>query len=444
MKVLLIIITLIIFLLFINHFLVKGNKYKLLYLIVPLLFLAFNIALSNVTYTVVGEQAKIYINTATILMLVIFLIFINKNTFRIDYFYFFFVMLAFQISYTYFSNQYIYDLPMFFRLLMNYLTIILTFFIASSLRNVGSQFDTSTYLYCFNYLAILNGVLGFLQVLTGKSLLIGSFNTSILYTQGVVNVNRAVGIAGSNNSGGNLGALLFVITLNNLMSRKDMFSLFSCVITFLFTVLTQTRTAIVVIVLVLFFTFFTQKSVNKNQQFAKVIFTTLLLVSLIIFIFLFGKIMVIKLFIDRGNTAGSRFIQFNNAWSLAMKKHFWIGIGAGQWTDYLYENYKIVDIPIHSQYLNFWVENGFPIFILNVIFNITILVRTLNRKYVNGISGSFIWLFFLANLVVCNFNPNQIYTINNVVYYLTIFILMFKRVSVIDKEVKKNGKEKNN
>lgn len=60
-------------------------------------------------------------------------------------------------------------------------------------------------------------------MLTKKTLLIGSFSESILYTEGIVDSNRAVGIAGSNNSAGNLGALLFIIALFNLYKKRIYF-----------------------------------------------------------------------------------------------------------------------------------------------------------------------------------------------------------------------------
>lgn len=61
-------------------------------------------------------------------------------------------------------------------------------------------------------------------------------------------------------------------------------------------------------------------------------------------------------FLNRGNTENSRMIQFNNAISLGAKHHLLSGIGSGQWRSYLYKNFGIVDIPIHSQMLNYLVE----------------------------------------------------------------------------------------
>ncbi|WP_222848552.1 hypothetical protein, partial [Lactiplantibacillus plantarum] len=89
-------------------------------------------------------------------------------------------------------------------------------------------------------MAILNGVLSILQYITGKTLLIGNLSQSIVYTEGVTNVKRVVGLAGSNNAAGNLGVLLFCICLYNTVTQKNLFSLFSLGITTVFSLLTLT------------------------------------------------------------------------------------------------------------------------------------------------------------------------------------------------------------
>lgn len=111
---------------------------------------------------------------------------------------------------------------MFLRVILNYVSIYLCFLLCKSIKN----FYIESFFRSFNWLAILNGILGILQMLTKKTLLIGSFSESILYTEGIVDSNRAVGIAGSNNSAGNLGALLFIIALFNLYKKG--FTFFIC------------------------------------------------------------------------------------------------------------------------------------------------------------------------------------------------------------------------
>ena len=403
----------------------KGKyREQAIYVSVPLLFLAFNLSLSSGVYRIVGENLKNYINTATLVIIALCLILFNRNSLKISWEYIYFIPLFAQCIYFYCFTSDIYNLPNFIRQTLNYFSIYLCFVIGKSIKKVSLE----AFFNSFNVLAIFNGVLGIAQMITKKTLLIGNFNSSILYTEGVVNGNRAVGIAGSNNSAGNLAALLFVIIIFNLVWHKSWYSFIALVLNVVFAILTQTRIGLLAIAITFLIIFIDYKPKTRNGSLIKqILFSMLAILGVIVLIVLGDKIINV-LFTSRGNTAGERFIQYGIAWRTAIENHPLMGIGPGQWRSFLYGFYQLVDIPIHSQYLNFFVENGVFILILNIIFNFGILlscIKKLNR-FIN-LPGRrnlrlFVYTFFMANLIVSNFNPNQIYTLNNIIYYLVIFV----------------------
>lgn len=273
----------------------------------------------------------------------------------------FFLPLFFNLFLSIVSSEIeVFSFPMFFRVSLNYFSIYTCYLIALSMK----KYDIKKFLYSFNYLGIMNGVLGVLQMITKKKLLIGDFNSSILYTEGLVDGNRAVGIAGSNNSAGNLAVLLYTISLYNLLEKKDKRSFFSCMFSIIFVMLTQTRIGIVgifvsTIIMVLGF-----RTSKKEAFLKKVIFLSFSIFSLILGLLFFQNKLISIFITNRGNTESYRFVQLDYALNTAISKHPYIGIGVGQWRSYLYNNYGILNIPIHSQMFNFWIENGLIIFIL--------------------------------------------------------------------------------
>ena len=426
--VLAIVFFLVVFILYKN--LIIKDKDKVIQIIPLLLYIAFNISINSLEYRIVGEYLKLYVNVATIIIFSAVLYFLNKKTFRLSWEYLYFITLLINIIYSIFSDNISIDnFPMFLRVILNYVSIYLCFLLCKSIKN----FYIESFFRTFNWLAILNGILGILQMLTKKTLLIGSFSESILYTEGIVDSNRAVGIAGSNNSAGNLGALLFIIALFNLYKKKDLLSLSATMLTFLFILLTQTRIALLGIVpsLILIYTF--NKSSTRSQFFKKSLLTISFVgISFLALFLLFDKIYQV-FFLNRGNTENSRMIQFNNAINLGAKHHLLSGIGSGQWRSYLYNNFGIVDIPIHSQMLNYLVENGLFVFVVAIVFNIGILVTILKNSYLEKNYKLLALSLFFGNLIVSNFNPNQIYTINIIIYYLVMFYLAYYKKIKISK-----------
>ncbi len=434
MKILIALFMIVIFF-FCYYLIFDRKKDAIVYLIPLLIYFTFNIAIEDTVYRIVGEDLKNYITMTTIIFIGVVIFLWNKKMFHPNIFSFFFLILTVNILWSYFIDKNIQSVPMFLRLVLNYVTIYLAMLISITAK----ESSLNKYLRSFNILAILNGILGILQFITGKKLILGEMDGSILYTEGAVDANRAVGIAGSNNSGGNLAALLFVIVLYNFFKKKDLLSLLAVIFTGLFALLTQTRVALLAIALAILFQFFSWKSIKKTDFYKKIIVIIGLSIIFIMGFYSYFDKIVETLILNRGNTAGERFNQFSRAWDFAMKDHFWTGIGSGQWRSFLYNNYGIVDIPIHSQYLNFWVENGFPVFIANILFNFILLFKCLKNKYLQKQEKKMLLSLFFVNLVVCNFNPNQIYTINLAVYYLTMFLGCYSQ-EILNKEANGNKK----
>ncbi len=404
------------------------NRYEVIYTLPIFFYIAFNFSFSEQIYRIVGEDLKYYINTATLIIIIFLIFIINKKTKSITWHYIFFMPLLLNIFLSIFSNKIeIFSFPMFVRVALNYFSIYVCYLIALSMR----KYDLKKFLYAFNYLGIMNGVLGILQIISKKKLLIGDFNSSILYTEGLVDGNRAVGIAGSNNSAGNLAVLLYTISLYNLLTRKDVTSFFSCLLSVIFVMLTQTRIGILGIFVTTIIMVLGFKSSKKEFFLKKMIFFSFGIFGLVLGLLIFQNKLISVFVTNRGNTESYRFIQLDYALNTAISNHPYTGIGTGQWRSYLYNNYGIVDIPIHSQMVNFWAENGFIVFALFIIMNIIVLMQVIKNNFLSKKIKVFALAFFFGNFIVSNFNPNQIYTLNNIIFFLVMFLLAFYK---FDKE----------
>lgn len=403
----------------------KNYKDNIILAAILLFAFAFNVSFSDQVYRIVGEDLKFYVNTATLILLSLRILLVRKKLFIFNYGYMFFIALFINIIYQYFFTDLITNRPMFVRLLLNYFSIFLCLDISENIEDISIM----KVFRFINYLAIFNGVLGILQIITKKQLLIGNFNASILYTEGVVDSNRVVGIAGSNNSAGNLAVVLFVVAFFCLLLDKNWVSLLSVSVTLVFALLTQTRIALLAIFIAATLLFTLIKLNTRQQVLIKHIVFIIVSIVTIFIISVFSNKIIQVLITDRGNTQSSRFIQYANAWNIVIKNHFWNGIGTGQWRSFLYDNYGLVDIPIHSQYFNFWIENGFLIFILNILFNIWIVIHATIKKFIPYNIKIFLWVLFMSNFIVCNFNPNQYYTITNSLYYLIVFLVMNSKLN---------------
>lgn len=397
----------------------EKKGYYPLYFSVVLFYLAFDISFSEKAYWIVGVSSKFYINTATIVLIALVLVGMNRKIFKLTWEYFFFVPLFISI-FTFPLMNSVNNSPMYLRLTLNYLSIYFCLLIAIEVPKISLR----TFFTFFDYLAIMNGILGIAQMITNKALLIGNWSGSILYTEGIVDGSRAVGIAGSNNSGGNLAAILFVISVANYLNRRKAISIVAILMSLVFCILTQTRIALVAILFAILLYYVIDQRQSTQERLKKYIIAIFgVIVVIIVIIFTYSDIAKV-LFTDRGDTQSQRIIQFKNAWQYAIMIHPFSGIGSGQWRSFLYNNTGIVDIPIHSQYLNYWVENGIVVFLLNIVLNFGILFGILRNKILSFGAKRFAVILFLVNFIYCNFNPNEIYTLTNVLYYLVMFVLL--------------------
>ena len=130
-----------------------------------------------------------------------------------------------------------------------------------------------------------------------------------------------------------------------------------------------------------------------------------------------------ELFINRGNTESSRIVQFAEVFDNAVLKHPIWGIGLGQWRAYMYYTYDVIDLYIHSQYLNVLAEQGVISFLVFVFINLYPLYKILISNYLSLNYRVLALFLFIVNIIVSNANPNQFYLLNNIFYYMVIFMV---------------------
>ena len=148
--------------------------------------------------------------------------------------------------------------------------------------------------------------------------------------------------------------------------------------------------------------------------------------SFIIIIWIWGYKIYDILFLKRGDTTSARTTQFIRLFeSLIPNNTFWSGVGPGQYKYYMFYNIGYWDIDLHSQYLNILAEQGSLIFILFIIFNVYIFKASLS-KCEDKLQKAFVTSLFIGNLICINYNPNQYYYLNNILYYLNIYCFMYK------------------
>lgn len=424
---LLVVLTIFLFVYFYHN---PYKKFRPLYVAVLFFGFSFSIALSHQTYRVVGEDLLPYVHFFTIIIFALWLMRVNLLLLKPSVDWLFFIPLGIQAIVSW-DQGLITSSSDFLRVALNYLTVAMIVFIAES----KPRFSIKTFLQMFNYIAVFNGVLSVAQIVTKKSLLIGNADASILYTEGLVDTFRAVGIAGSNNSAGNLACLLFVICLYNLGENFTWLGASGMVMSVVAALLAQTRIAFVAMAVAAFIWFITYKTHSRDTLLVKYIMGTIfVLLALTLLGLEFEKIIQV-FFVDRGDTQNARFSQYLNAWDFGVRIHPFLGIGMGQWRSYLYNFANLVDIPIHSQYFSVMVECGVPVFIGFVIFNFDLLKKSLQSLAGNSRLRSFAVAFFAANFIVANFNPNQIYTVNVVIYYMVISFLAYHEDSLDEQTI---------
>lgn len=398
-----------------QYFFIGKDKYKHINLLMILFVFTFNPSL-GFEQTLINETNPIRINTITIAIFVCLLFVINKSTFYVGKESFFFVPLALLFFCDFITR--VDDYYKFFSITFTYLSVFLLYLIIKSIKLL----PVIKILKFVNFLALINGLLSIVQYLTGLRLLIGTFTSSILYTEGAEEARRAIGLAGTNNSAGNFGAILFGVVLYNFLKDRTFFNAFVLIVSTIGTILTFTRIGYVsIIIQLIIFVIFT-KAKKRNQSYFKIVFLSFSIPIILSIIYLASDEIINKLFTERGDTQSARFDQFIRAYDYIISKDFWFGVGTGQYKYYLYSKYGLYDIDLHSQYLNVLAENGFIMFILFVWFNIWLLVKSIKNNPERSIRILIISLY-LGNFICVNFNPNAHYYLVNVLYFLLMFLL---------------------
>ncbi len=406
----------------------KEYSYYNIIMILLFICLGLNIKVANNIQSFFDEGNIIYVPVVVFIIATVGIVRIRFNSikFKLDEFILICILLSILLSY---MNGQINDIFKFCSIVVLYLSI---FFIGFMYKNLN-EYDVERVLNAFSYMAIFNGILGILQYITNKKLLIGAFNDNIFYSQDAGSVKRAVGLAFSNNAGGNLGAILFCIVLFNYLRTKMKIHLLAVILNGIFLALTLTRLGYLAAIAetVLFFLFSKWNSISRIIK--KISFVLFGTCSALIIALIYGEKIYNTLFIQRGDTQMSRAIQYQNVFqNIIAKNTFWNGIGVGQYRYYSYYNLGIPDIDIHSQYVSVLTEQGVFIFILFIILNLYILKMALANAQ-QKLEKVFIVSLFIGNLICCNFNPNEYYLVNNLLYYLLMYCYVYKKRKIIVK-----------
>lgn len=318
---------------------------------------------------------------------------------------------------------------------VNTLNLYLAILLIALIFKTVNKYDYTKITNAISYIAIFNFFLSIFQFITNKKLLLGITNESIYYRDITGYIKRVVGIAGVNNAGGNLAAILYAVTMFNYLRTRKKIHLFAVLSTIGFSILTLTRIGYlsIIVITILFFIIFNWKS---KRAILKRLFTMIVVAVFgLLGLLLFGQDVYNKLFVDRGATQTSRFIQFKISFKYIIPENsFWEGIGGGQYTNYFFDKFGYYDMEIHSQYINVLVEQGLFILLVFTMFNLVILIKAL-AKTDTILEKVFVISLFSANLICCNFNPNQQYSVNNYLYYILMYCFVFKT------KINKNPKE---
>lgn len=312
---------------------------------------------------------------------------------------------------------YVDNVVKYFNFIVLYASLLIIYIIFKNLKYI-------TFEHIINYIAIIaffNGILGIAQYLFDKIFLPGMWNESIYFleeTGGMV--KRVVGLAGTNNAAGNFGALLVCIVLYKFLKDKSLLNLIILIVSLIFSILTLTRIGYMAIgIQVILYFIYTRTNTIKLLIKKYFIFIGLTLVGLVVLV-LWGQDIIEVLFLNRGHTANYRTTQFLFVINNVIKEHFYVGVGPGQLNQFLLSNFSKLEIDLHSQYLNVIAEQGFLIFVVFCYVNI-VIVKQCIIKVSDNLTKCLVITLFVTSLVTFNFNPNQYYLMNNLLYFIAMF-----------------------
>lgn|GEM_PF-1158536 len=318
---------------------------------------------------------------------------------------------------------YIYSFESYSLYLLIYLDVELMLIVFLTLRRFN--YNIKIIINVVSVFSLMNVSLGFLQFMTDR-VLINFKDPSQQLTQLYIG-GRVSGFVMGDNGGGNLGVILFPVLLYKYKKHKNIFNFSLILADVLFVIFTFTRVAYFAICVELLIFIILSVKISSIKNLTKHIATYSFVACVGIYSYLnyFDKIINI-LFLKRGDTQDDRFIQF----PIAIKAFFStpiLGTGHGQYNNYVLYKFGIVDkYVIHSQFLNMIVEEGIINFILFIIFNVC-LIYMLIKKYNKKKELLFIIMIVVGNVICINFNSNQTYEINIIIYYLILFGFLFAR-----------------
>lgn len=405
--------------------LIKSNvsmhfKHKLIYLI--LLSIIVNISINFNIY----ENSNVFIQSLTAVLFIYDMFFYNKRTsdeslnirnmnlcLNIIILY-----IAFQAAFLK-----IYNYQLWCCNLVNFINIKLIMLMFCNFKKY--EYKTKNIVSIIIIFSIINAAVAVLQYKTGLILVNSKDAASQIRTFSTV--KRVSGISGADNAAGTLAVILFPVILYYFDKKKTLTSLAVFLSNILFLIYTFTRIGYVAAVVEVLI--YIRYSINFKSLKSIVSSTLKTFFLSLIMLFLYNKyfdFFYLHIYLERGNTQDDRFIQFAKAMKAFLACPIF-GVGAGQYNDYLLDKLRIFDLHvIHSQLINFLVEEGAVLFIILLFFNIYLLILLI-KKYKNRIELKYIIMLFTGNLISSNFNPNQYYALNIYLYYFIMFGLLFSQ-----------------
>ncbi len=315
----------------------------------------------------------------------------------------------------------IYSLNFYASLLFNAFIIFLLFL---TIKNNSMHIKQNTILSIISYFAFFNAFFGIIQVIFNKRFLPGKLGEDVLEA----GLRRAYGFGGGVNGAGNLGAILFIITLYILIKRRSAWNTAVFILNFIFLVFTFTRIAYLGAgfgLLVIFF--FQGKNRRRGLDLINLFKKGLIVIICAIILYFSFQTFVFDLydyiFSARGATHQHRIDQFQDVW-IFIRESPLTGVGAGQYSYVLGKRFDKIDLSIHSQWLSILTEEGAIALAVFIMLDLTLFL-ILFRKYRDY--GWYMAALFMTKTVVSNFNANQYYFVVNNIFYFTVFGLIFSK-----------------
>ena len=407
--------------------LLKSNMNKKLKVeLVYIIFLSVVINIS-INYNVFeSSKSYIFVQSLTVVLIIYNLLLNRKKTIdEKQYIKFMNICLDVIIFYIAFQAMFkkIYNYQLWYFNLINYINIKLFMLMFDNFKKY--EYKLKYIVSIIIILSILNVTVACLQYKTGLTLVNSKNVTSKIRAYSTV--KRVSGLTGADNAAGTFAVILFPVLLYNLDKKKNVLSFIVFLSNVLFLIYTFTRigyAAAIVETLIYFccsINFKSLKSIVKNT------FETISFSLIILLLYnRYFDFFYLHIYLERGNTQNERFIQFSKALKAFLSSPL-TGVGAGQYNDYIFDKLRIFDFYVmHSQLMNFLVEEGIIIFIFWLIFNFGLLFLLI-KKYRNRVELKYIIMLFAGNLISSNFNPNQYYTMNIYLYYFILFGLLFSQ-----------------